>query len=316
MQYPHNTIFHPIEPRTTTLDFSLNYAILLVLLMHTPMDNAISGRAIAKALYREAKTRVATLNEKGMQVTLAVVLVGNDKASELYVGKKQKAAEKIGMQFALHRFPDTISKEDLTAGIQRIQEETSPSGLIVQLPVPENFYPSILNAVDPAIDVDCLTHDNLGKLVMNTNTIVPPTPGAVMSILDSIDVSLKGKTVVLVGAGVLVGKPLSIMLMNEEATVITCNAFTDNIAQYTKEADIIVTGVGKKHILTADMVGDGQIIIDAGVDFENNQMFGDVDFDAVAPKAAHITPTPGGVGPLTVARLLLNTAICAEAQTT
>ena len=276
------------------------------------MQSTIHGRTIAKTIYTEAEKRTTALKKQGVTPKLAVVLVGNDKASELYVGKKGTAAKKIGMDFELHRFDKHISQSELEAQIAAIQQAGDLSGLIVQLPVPEDFYPTVLNAINPAIDVDCLTHTNLGKLVMKTNTIVPPTPGAVMSILASLNVSLKGKTVVVVGAGVLVGKPLSIMLMNEEATVIICNAFTADITQYTKNADIIVTGVGKKHILTADMVGKGQIIIDAGVDFENNQMFGDVEFKAVAPKAAHITPTPGGVGPITVARLLLNTAICAE----
>jgi len=276
------------------------------------MTHTINGRHIAKQIFANAEARTLALKKRGRTPKLAVVLVGEDPASKLYVGKKGSYAKKIGMEFELHEFPHTISQEELEAAIHTIQAKGDISGLIVQLPVPENFYPTVLNAVDPRYDVDCLTHDNLGKLVMKTHTIVPPTPGAVMAILDSLHVSLKGKTVALVGAGVLVGKPLSIMMMNAEATVITCNIHTKNIKQYTNHADIIVTGVGKKHVLTADMVGNGQIIIDAGVDFENNLMFGDVEFDTVSKKAAHITPTPGGVGPLTVAQLLLNTAICAE----
>lgn len=309
----YHTILTSVRQFSFLLDFSLNYAILSIR-YEIAMSHIIDGRSIAKQINTEAATLVSVLKDKGITPKLSVILVGNDQASEVYVQKKGKAAKKIGMDFSLHRFSDSIPKEELQTAIVAIQTQERPSGLIVQLPVPENFYPTILNVVDPAIDVDCLTHDNLGKLVMKTQSIVPPTPGAVMAILDSLNVTLKGKTVVIVGAGVLVGKPLSIMLMNAEATVITCNAFTKDIAQYTKNADIIVTGVGKKHILTADMVGENQIIIDAGVDFVNNQMFGDVDYDAVAPKAAFITPTPGGVGPLTVAQLLLNTARCAAMQ--
>jgi methylenetetrahydrofolate dehydrogenase (NADP+) / methenyltetrahydrofolate cyclohydrolase len=276
------------------------------------MHQSINGRALAKQIHAEAAKRTQQLKNKGITPKLAVILVGEDPASKLYVGKKGKAAQKIGMDFELHEFKKNISQKRLETAIKKIQQNNNISGLIVQLPVPENFYPTVLNAVDPKYDVDCLTHTNLGKLVMKTNTIVPPTPGAVMTILDSLQIPLKGKNIVIIGAGVLVGKPLSIMMMNEEATVIICNAFTNNISKYTKKADIIITGVGKKHILTKKMVGKKQIIIDAGVDFENDHMFGDVDFDAVAPKTAFITPTPGGVGPLTVARLLLNTAICAE----
>ncbi len=272
----------------------------------------LSGTALAKTMNETTSKKVDTLKNNGILPKLAVILVGNDSASRLYIQKKQEAAEKIGIDFALYEFPDTISQESLEKEIQHIQKTDNISGLIIQLPVPENFYPTVLNAVDPAFDVDCLTHTNLGKLVMKTHTMMPPTPGAVMILLKETNIPLRGKTVVIVGMGILVGKPLSIILMNEGATVIVCNSATKNLAQYTKHADIIITGVGKKHIITKDMVGTNQIIIDAGVDFVNNQMFGDVDFEAIAPDAAYITPTPGGVGPLTVAQLLLNTVIAAE----
>lgn len=278
--------------------------------------NIIDGKAIAKDIHQKTATTVAALKERGITPKLAVILVGDDKASKLYVKKKGEAAKKVGMDFELHEYPSTIEYEALQTEIGTIQKDTTLSGLIIQLPIPENFYPTILNAVDPRVDVDCLTHDNLGKLVMKTNDIVPPTPGAVMSILESIGTDLKGKKVVIVGAGVLVGKPLSIILMNKEATVITCNEHTEDLKKYTLEADIIVSGVGKKHIITADMVSAGAIVIDSGVDFENNQMFGDVDFENIKEKVAHITPTPGGVGPLTVANLLHNTARLAELHNT
>lgn len=276
------------------------------------MGFLINGKDIAKDILKKTALKVRELKKKGIVPKLAVVLVGNDMASKTYVDKKGKAAEKIGMNFELHKYPADISQKKLEKEIKNIQKESMPSGLIIQLPVPENFYPTILNVIDPKIDVDCLTHDNLGKLFMKTNKIIPPTPGAVMSILNFIGIDLKGKKVCLVGAGVLVGKPLSIILMNIEATVIICNAFTKNIKQYTLDADIIVSGVGKKHIITADMVKEGTVVIDAGVDFENNQMFGDVDFENVKEKASFITPTPGGVGPITVANLLWNTVVLAE----
>lgn len=274
--------------------------------------NTINGRKIAKEIHKKTAAKVTELKEQGITPKLAVILVGDDAASKLYVKKKGQAAEKVGMDFELHEFPSDISQSDLEDEIQNIQSHASLSGLIIQLPVPPNFYPTILNAVDPRVDVDCLTHDNLGKLVMKTNDIIPPTPGAVMSILENLEVDLKGKHVAIVGAGVLVGKPLSIIMMNKEATVVTCNEFTENLKEETKKADIIVSGVGKKHIITEDMVKYGAIVIDAGVDFENNQMFGDVDFENVGKIASHITPTPGGVGPLTVANLLWNTAVLAE----
>lgn len=272
----------------------------------------IDGKKIAQTILDKAAKKVVELKEKSITPKLAVILVGDDKASKLYVKKKGQAAKKVGMEFELHEFPASISQNDLESEIAKIQSDTKLSGLIIQLPVPENFYPTILNAVDPRVDVDCLTHDNLGKLVMKTNDIVPPTPGAVLSILDHLDVSLQGKHVVLVGAGVLVGKPLSIALMNKQATVVVCNEFSKNLACETQKADILISGVGKKHIITADMVKSGAIVIDAGVDFENKQMFGDVDFENVKEKVSYITPTPGGVGPLTVANLLWNTVVLAE----
>jgi len=275
--------------------------------MHT-----INGRKIAKTIQKRTAEKVAELKERGITPKLAVILVGDDEASALYVKKKGQAAKKVGMDFELHHFPASISKPELEDNIRDIQKDKDLSGLIVQLPVPEDFYPSVLDIVDPRVDVDCLTHDNLGKLVMKTNDIIPPTPGAVMSILDDLEVDLKGKHVVIVGAGVLVGKPLSIIMMNQEATVVTCNVHTKNLREETKKADIIISGVGKKHIITEDMVKYGAIVIDAGVDFENNQMFGDVDFENVGKIASYITPTPGGVGPLTVANLLWNTAVLAE----
>ncbi len=271
----------------------------------------IDGRKTAEKILEKAKLKVERLTKQGIKPKLAVVLVGEDQASQTYVRKKGKTAEKIGMDFELHKYPKEILQDDLELEIKKIQKDQDLSGLIIQLPVPENFYPSILNVVDPKFDVDCLTYYNLGKLVMKTNKIVPPTPGAVLSILEDLDIDLKGKKVVIVGAGVLVGKPLSIIMMNQEATVTTVNEHTENIEKYTLDADILVSGVGKKHIITEDMVSEGAIVIDSGVDFENKQMFGDVDFENVSKKASYITPTPGGVGPITVARLLLNTAIIA-----
>lgn len=275
--------------------------------MHTLID----GRALADRLHTETKKIVQEKVAAGTQPKLGVVLIGDDKASETYVGIKQKKAEELGIAFALHRYPADSSYEAIAAELETIQADTSLTGLIVQLPIPDQFYPTLINEIKPALDVDCLTYTNLGKIVMGTNDIMPPTPGAVMTILESLDIDLKGKNVCIVGAGVLVGKPLAIMCMNQEATVTTVNKHTPNIAEYTCDADILVSGVGVKHLITADMVKPGAVVIDAGVDFEAGNMFGDVDVDAVREVASHVTPTPGGVGPLTVAILLRNVALLA-----
>ena len=204
---------------------------------------------------------------------------------------------------------------ELVQEVDRIQREEKLSGLIVQLPLPEPLYTSeVLNAIPSHIDVDCLTNTNLGRLIMNTATIVPPTPGAVMSILHHLNVDLVGKNVTVVGVGALVGKPLSIMFMNARASVTTCNSATKDMKKKCLTADIIVTGVGKKDLLRGSMVKKGAIVIDTGIAYDEGKMHGDVSMKEVEKKARFVTPTPGGVGPLTVAHLLYNTVLCAEKQ--
>jgi len=277
------------------------------------MGNLIDGKSIAKAIHEKTAQKVADLKEAGITTTLAVVLVGVDKPSQTYVRKKGEAAKKAGMEFILAELPADISKQGIIDKIHELQANPDLSGIIVQIPLPEPLYTTeVLNAIDPTLDVDCLTDVNLGKLVMMTNTIVPPTPGAVMSILHDLDVDLVGKNVVIIGAGALVGKPLAIMMMNERASVTTCNSKTKDVNEKCLNADVIVTGVGRKDILRGDMVKEGAIVIDTGVCFEDGKMYGDVNVEEVLEKASYVTPTPCGVGPITVARLLWNTVLCAE----
>lgn len=271
------------------------------------------GQKIADGILAVASERVKKLKAKDAVPRLAVILVGNDTASEQYVKKKAEAAKKIGIAFELHHLKAAVMIEMLMAYIKKLQTDSVLSGMIVQLPLTEHLYtPDVLNAIHPSIDVDCLTDVNMGKLVMKTARLVPPTAGAVAAILDYLNVNLRGKKVTIVGTGVLVGKPLAIMMMSAGATVTTCNSKTKNLPAECLKADIIVTAVGKKHLLTADMVKPGAIVIDTGIDFVEGEMYGDVDVPNVAKIAKYVTPTPGGVGPITVANLLLNTVICAE----
>lgn len=275
------------------------------------MSNIINGKEIADKIEAEVKSRVAKLIKKGVKVRLDVVLVGNDRASATYVNKKGEAAKRVGIDFKLHTFPATISKNSLIKKIKIIQKKSS--GLIVQLPMPEKLYTTdVLNSISPNIDVDCLTHENLGRLVMQSNFITPPTPAAAITILQNLKINLSGKNVTIIGMGSLVGKPLAIMLINEGASVTTCNSRTTNIKEKCLMAEIIITGVGKRDILRGDMVKPGAIVIDTGFVYSDGKLMGDVNFDEVKNIAAFLTPTPGGVGPITVARLLLNTVICAE----
>ncbi len=273
----------------------------------------IDGNKIANNILNRLKPEVALLQTRGINPKLAVVMVGDHKPSQTYVRKKQEAAEKIGIDFALHKYPADISKEKLILEIKKIQKQEDLSGLIIQLPLPEPLYmPEVLNAVDHSIDVDCLTDENIGRLVMRTGFLLPPTPYAVKTIIKEIGMKVKGKNICIIGAGALVGKPLSIILSNKEATVTLCHKETKDIKKKCLEADIIITAVGKKNLLLGNMVKKGTIVIDTGIYFEEKKIYGDVNFAEVSKKASHITPVPGGVGPITVALLLKNVITCAR----
>jgi len=277
------------------------------------MSNIIDGKLIAAKIEKDTAKQVANLKKKGIVPRLAVVLVGEDRPSRIYIKRKKEAAERVGMDFKLYEFPQNIKKEDLIKNINQIQKNKKLSGLIVQLPLPERLYVSeVLNAINPKIDVDCLTDNNIGKLVMKTNLIEPPTPWAVIHTLKETGINLVGKNVTIIGMGALVGKPLAIMMANELASVTTCNSHTKNIKKKCLAADIIVSAVGKHNLITADMVKKGAVVIDTGIVYVDGKMRGDVDFINVAKKASFITPTPGGIGPITVTKLLLNTVTCAK----
>ncbi len=277
------------------------------------MTTVIDGKKIALKIEKQTAKQVAALKNKGITPKLAVILVGNDKPSRTYIKKKKEAAQRAGINFALHEFSKNISKEELVSAIHKIQKDPELTGLIIQLPLPERLYkPEVLNAISPAIDVDCLTDANIGKLVMKSNHIEPPTPWAVIKTLKEIKFNLVGKNATIVGAGALVGKPLAIMLVNELASVTTCNSYTKDIKKKCLEADVIVSAVGKQNLIKADMVKKGAVVIDTGIVYINGKMYGDVDFQPVSKKTSFITPTPGGIGPITVAKLLLNTVTCAK----
>jgi len=277
------------------------------------MTKIIDGKAIAAKIEIEIMGRVASLKEKGITPKLAVVLVGEDRPSRIYIKRKKEAAERVGMDFVCHEFPENITKEELIQAVNKTQQDPLLTGLIIQLPLPERLYtPEVLNAINTDIDVDCLTDCNIGKLVMKTNLIEPPTPWAVIRTLKEINFDLAGKNATIIGMGALVGKPLAIMLVNELASVTTCNSRTKDTKNKCLTADVIICAVGKKNLLTADMVTEGTVVIDTGIVYTDGKMHGDVDFENVSLKTSFISPTPGGIGPITVAKLLLNTVICAE----
>ncbi|MFA6486484.1 MAG: bifunctional 5,10-methylenetetrahydrofolate dehydrogenase/5,10-methenyltetrahydrofolate cyclohydrolase [Candidatus Magasanikbacteria bacterium] len=277
------------------------------------MGKLIDGKLIAQKIEAKTAQRVANLKKKKITPTLAVFLVGADKPSQTYVRKKGEAAKRLGINFILKELKEKISTKALVKQIKLAQKIKNLSGLIVQLPLPDNIDTGlVLNAINPQFDVDCLTDANIGKMVMGTNTIAPPTPGAALAVLKDLGIDLIGKNVTIIGMGPLVGKPLAILLMNERASVTTCNSKTRDVKSKCLKADIIVTGVGKKDILRGDMVSPGAIVIDTGVNFVDGKMYGDVNVTEVLKKAKFVTPTPGGIGPITVAMLLWNTVMGAE----
>lgn len=273
----------------------------------------INGKELGEKILSSLKIEITKLKKQGITPKLAIVQVGDHQPSKTYIKRKKEAAQSIGVDFELHSYPAETSKEDIIGHIKKIQKDKKLSGLIVQLPLPEPLFTAeVLNAIDTELDVDCLTDGQLGKLVMKTNTIAPPTPGAVCEILEMLNIEVKGKHAVIVGAGALVGKPLSIMLANKLATVTVCNIHTKKLKSITKTADILISAVGKKDLITKSHIKKGCIVIDTGIVFKDKKMYGDVDFARVSKKASYITPTPGGVGPITVALLLKNTVTQAK----
>lgn len=278
------------------------------------MATIVDGRKIASAILTDLKPMVETIKKQG-GVALAVVMVGDDKPSQTYVKKKGESAQEIGAGFFKFPYPANIKKEDLIKEIKKIQAENKLSGLIIQLPLPEALRPftrEIVNQINQNIDVDCLTDESLGKVLMGTNILVPPTPGAMLEILKFHQIDLTGKSVVIIGKGNLIGRPLTALLLHQPVNFIVLGKECSDLSVYTKTADIIFTGVGKNGILNGQMIKKGAIVIDAGVSFMGQKMLGDIDFESVKEKAELVTPTPGGVGPITVAKLLENTVISAE----
>ncbi|PIT87407.1 MAG: bifunctional 5,10-methylene-tetrahydrofolate dehydrogenase/5,10-methylene-tetrahydrofolate cyclohydrolase [Candidatus Magasanikbacteria bacterium CG10_big_fil_rev_8_21_14_0_10_40_10] len=277
------------------------------------MGKLIDGQLIADKINQKTAKITAKLKARQIPVKLAVILVGADKPSQTYVRKKGQSAIKVGIDFALYKLPADITQQALIKKILAVQKDPKLTGLIVQLPLPEHLYTDeVLNSIQPKIDVDCLTNYNLGRLVMKTNELAPPTPSAVLAILEELKINLVGKNVVIVGLGALVGKPLAIMMINQRASLTTCNSATVDMKQKCRQADIIISGVGKKNLIRGQMIKPGAIVIDTGVCFVKNKMYGDVNVKEVLAKAKYLTPTPGGVGPITVAKLLYNTALRAK----
>lgn len=271
------------------------------------MENIFDGKALAEKIKHNVKEKVATLSEKPC---LACIIVGQDKASETYVKSKKKACEQCGIESLVLNLPESTSKTELVELIQGLNNNKNISGILVQLPLPQELdthREEIINTISPEKDVDCLTDLNLGRLVSGTSRIAPCTATGIMRILKEANVSLDGKKVCVVGRSLLVGKSVSLLLQQANATVTMCHSHTKNLAQETSQADVLVIAVGKPKMITSEFVKPGGVVVDVGINRTEQGLVGDVDFDNVKDKCSCITPVPGGVGPLTVACLMENT---------
>ena len=268
--------------------------------MNNIMDGVGASLTLKKKIANEIK-------QKNLTPCLAVIQVGDNKASDIYVRNKNKACDMVGIKFINIKLPDTISEDLIISEIERLNLDDNVNGILVQLPLPPCFDEGrIINTISPVKDVDGLTYPNVGNLVLENECLVSCTPMGVMELLDMYNVSLKGKNACIVGRSNLVGKPLIQLLLARDATVSICHSKSVDIKSYTKMADVLIVAAGHPNLITKDMVKEGAIVIAVGINKENDSLVGDVSFDEVSKKASLITPVPGGVGPMTIASLLKN----------
>ncbi len=275
------------------------------------MANIINGKEISAAIREEIKAEV-----QGMSVRpgLAVVLVGDDPASAVYVRNKSKACAEVGIYSEVYRLPEETGREQLLGLIEQLNQSPLIHGILVQLPLPKHLDPEeVIMAIDPAKDVDAFHPVNVGKIMIGNYDFLPCTPAGVMELLHRSGIEVSGKECVVIGRSNIVGKPQAMLLLHENATVTVCHSKTRNLPSVCRRADILVSAVGKPKFVTADMVKDGAVIIDVGMNRDDNgKLCGDVDFEPVSEKASYITPVPGGVGPMTITMLLKNTVTAAK----
>ena len=273
----------------------------------------IDGKEVAKITYKQIKARTAALREQGITPGLTVIIVGENPASQTYVASKEKRALKLGWNSEVIRLPESAGQQELCEIIDRLNADESVDGILVQLPLPKHINElEVLERISPAKDVDGFHIINSGKLIAGLDCFVPCTPKGVIKLIDSTGVDIAGKNAVVIGRSLIVGKPAALLLTARNATVTLCHSKTENLADYTRRADIVVAAIGKPKFVTADMIKEGAVVIDVGINRVDGELCGDVDFDSVKEKAGYITPVPGGVGQMTIAMLMENTVIAAE----
>ena len=278
------------------------------------MYKIIDGKAVAAAVKNRVAEKVAALKEKGVTPGLAVIIVGDDPASRVYVNNKEKDCREVGISSFEYALPGDTTTEELLDLIAKLNASSEVSGILCQLPVPPQIdEQAVLNAISPAKDVDAFNPANVGKVMTGGYTFVPCTPAGIIEMLKYYNVETAGKNCVVIGRSNIVGKPMALLMLENNATVTVCHSRTKDLPAIAGQADILISAVGKAKFVTPDMVKEGAVVIDVGMNRdENGRLCGDVDFDAVAPKTSLITPVPGGVGPMTRAMLMVNVAAAAS----
>lgn len=280
------------------------------------MAKIFDGKAVREYNLDKIAEQVAVLKEKGVLPTLAVIIVGNDPASRIYVNNKKAACERTGMRSLEYALPEETTTEELLELIDKLNADKEVNGILCQLPVPKHIDKNaVLERILPEKDVDCFHPENVGRLSIGNGELVPCTPMGMVKLLEYENIDPTGKHCVIIGRSDIVGKPMAMLMLARNATVSICHSKTVNLAEITKQADILVAAVGIAKFVKADMVKEGAIVLDVGMDRdENGKLCGDVDFDEVKEKASFITPVPGGVGPMTIAMLMRNTLTAADIQ--
>lgn len=268
----------------------------------------IDGKELAKKIRANLKIECEELNKKGIKSKLAVIMVGEDPASKVYVRNKSRACEDVGIEYEEYLLESNITQKELIDLIKKLNQDSTVNGILLQSPIPSNLdINEAFRTITPEKDVDGFNPVNVGKLVLNQDTFVSCTPFGIIKMFEEYNIDLTGKNVVILGRSNIVGKPLIHCCLNKNATVTTCHSKTQNIKELASKADILISAIGKAHFVTADMVKENAVVIDVGINrLDNGKITGDVDFENLKEKASYITPVPGGVGPMTIAMLMNN----------
>ncbi len=278
------------------------------------MANIIDGKLVSSTLRGSIEKEASALKKEGIMPKLAVILVGEDPASVVYVRNKHKACIECGIIPLQINFDASISEEELLSKIDELNEDDSVHGILVQLPLPKNISEErVIDRISPQKDVDAFTHDSVGRIVEGKYTFLPCTPAGVMKLLEYYNIDIAGKECVIIGRSNIVGKPMALLMLNASGTVTVCHSKTKDLKSVTKRADILVVAIGKPEFVTSDMVKEGAVVIDVGINRKpDGKLCGDVEFDSVSQIASLITPVPGGVGPMTITMLMQNTVFAAK----